>query len=69
MTITLRRITIPPWSTIGYGLGVDEDGHLVRFAGDWHPLHGLGEALAITREPILVEVEAWQIVGVEETKG
>ena len=67
MTITLNRVTIPAWSTIGYGLGVDEDGRRVRFAGDHRPLRHLGEALAVAEEPILVEVDDWQVLSIEET--
>ena len=66
MTITLERIAVPADSTIGYGLGVDEDGRRVRFAGDWRPLRDLGEALADADEPILVEVEPWQVLAIEE---
>ena len=69
MTITLNRVTIPAWSTIGYGLGVDEHGRRVRFAGDHRPLRQLGEALAGADEPILVEVESWQVVAIEEADG
>ena len=67
MTLTLERITIPADSTIGYGLGVDEDGRRVRFAGDHRPLRHLGEALAVAEEPILVEVDDWQVLSIEET--
>ena len=66
MTITLERITIPAWSTIGYGYGVDEDGRRVRFVGDHSPLRQLGEALAGADEPILVEVEPWQVLAIED---
>ena len=66
MTLTLERITIPADSTIGYGLGVDEDGRRVRFAGDHRPLRHLGEALAGADEPILVEVEPSEVLSIDE---
>ena len=69
MTLTLNQVSIPAGSTIGFGLGVDEDGRRVRFAGDHHPLRQLGQALADADEPILVEVESWQVVAVEEAGG
>lgn len=34
MTLSPERVTIPAGSTIGYGVGLDEDGWRVRFAGD-----------------------------------
>lgn len=66
MTLTLEQITIPAGST-GYGVGVDEVGRRVRFVGDHRPLRHLGEALTIARDPILVRVEPWQLICVEET--
>ena len=44
--IAVEQIAIPAWSTIGYGLGVDEDGRRVRFAGDHRLLRQLCEACA-----------------------
>ena len=62
MTIALEQVSIPAWSTIGYGVGRDEHRNVVRFAGDHRPLRQLGEALATADEPLLVEVEPWQII-------
>jgi len=67
MTLTLNQVSILAGSTIGFGLGVDEDGRRVRFAGDHRPLRHLGEALAVAEEPILVEVDDWQVLSIEET--
>ena len=67
LTITLERITVPAGSTIRYGLGVDQEGGRVRFAGDWRPLRDLGEALTVATEPIDVEVADWQVLSIEET--
>ena len=66
LTISVERVTIPPWSTIGFGLGVDEESRRVRFASDWRPLRDLGEALVDTGEPIEVEVADWQVLSIEE---
>ena len=67
MILTLERIRIPAWSTVGYGVGVDEDGRRVQFVGDHHPLRQLGETLAVATEPIEVEVTDWQVLSIEET--
>ena len=66
LTVSVERVTIPAGSTIGYGLGVDEQGNLVRFVGDHRPLRQLGEALAGADEPIEVEVADWQVLSIEE---
>ena len=66
MTGALERVTVPAWSTIGFGAGLDEDGRRVRFAGDWRPLRDLGEALAGADEPVEVEVGDWQVPSIEE---
>ena len=64
--IAVTRVSIPAMSTIGYGRGVDDQGNLVRFAGDHRPLRQLGEALAAATEPIEVEVADWQALSIEE---
>ena len=65
---SLNCVTIPAWSTIGYGQGIDDEGRHVRFAGDHRPLRHLGEALARAEEPIPVEVEPWQVLSIEEAR-
>jgi len=65
MTLTLNQVSIPAGSTIGYGQGIDDEGRHVRFAGDHRHLRQLGEALAGADEPILVEVEPWQVLSIE----
>jgi hypothetical protein len=64
MVVTVRRISIPAMSTIGYGWGTDEDGNEVRFAGDHRPMRDIGEAMQHTTsaEPVVVELEDWQIL-------
>ena len=66
MTLTLNQVSIPAGSTIGFGLGVDEDGRRVCFAGDHRPLRHLGEALTVATEPIEVEVADCQLLSIEE---
>ena len=51
--------------SIGYGVGLDEEGRRIRFAGDWRPIEALAEALD-AGEVVEAEVEGWQILGVEE---
>jgi hypothetical protein len=65
--IAVEKVTIPPWSTIGYARGVDEQGRHVHFVGDHRPLRQLAEARAGADEPILVEVEPWQVLSIDET--
>jgi hypothetical protein len=70
MILTVHRITIPPMSTIGYGMGRDEHGVLYQFCGDHRPMRYLGERLSLRVEdgdPIQVEVEDWQVVGAVQT--
>ena len=62
MIVTVDRVSIPAWSTIGYGYGYDTDGNEVSFVGDHRPLRHLGEALAEADEPIEVELEDWQVI-------
>lgn len=70
MRLTVRAIKIPAMSTIGYGLGVNEEGKVIEFVGDHRPMRHLGEslkALAEAGEPAPeVDVDDWQIVGVRE---
>ena len=66
--IAVEKVAIPPWSTIGYGQGIDEDGNTVRFAGDHRPLRHLGEALTVATEPIEVEVADWQLLSIERVR-
>ena len=68
MTVTLTHVSIPPWSTIGYGQGIDDEGRHVRFAGDHRPLRHLGEALTVATEPIEVEVADWQLLSIERVR-
>lgn len=51
-------------TTIGYGYGIDDEGHDVKFAGDHRPMRHLGEAIADADEPVYVDLEGWQILDV-----
>ena len=62
MTVTVFRIRIPAMSTLGYGYGTAPDGQAVTFVGDHRPMRCLGQALGQATEPVVAEVEDWQIV-------
>lgn len=49
----------------GYGIGLDDDGHLVEFLGDWRALANLYEALT-GPEPAYVELEDRQVLAVDD---
>jgi hypothetical protein len=49
MIITVHRVSIPAWSTIGYGFGRGEDGQAYEFVGDHRPMRDIGEAIAAAR--------------------
>jgi hypothetical protein len=67
MTVTVYSINIPDMSTIGYGSGVNDEGKRVRFVGDHRPMRHIGEAMQNTtsKDPIVVDLEDWQIQSVE----
>jgi hypothetical protein len=64
MTVTVLRISVPAMSSIGFGSGVNENGDHVEFAGDHRAMRNIGEAMQYTtsNEPIVVELEDWQIL-------
>ncbi len=65
MFLTVYRVTIPAMSTIGYGVGKDENGKPYQFVGDHRPMRHLGEAVAQAAyegQLPIVEVEAWQLI-------
>jgi hypothetical protein len=65
--VSVERINIPAWSTVGYGYGTDEDGNEVRWIGDHRPMRHIGEAMQHTTsdDPIVVELEDWEVLSVE----
>lgn len=62
MNLKVVRVSIPRWSTIGYGWGYGEDGRLYVFVGDHRPMRALGEALG-DGGSIDVNVEPGQVLG------
>jgi hypothetical protein len=49
----------------GYGIGLDDAGHLIEFLGDWRELAALEPALGDV-EPVYVELADWQVVAVDD---
>lgn len=49
----------------GYGIGLDDDGHLVEFLGDWRELDALQDAL-VGPEAVYLEVEVWAIIAIDD---
>ena len=49
----------------GYGIGLDDDGHLIEFLGDWRELEALENAL-VGPEPVYLEVEDWAIIAIDD---
>lgn len=60
LTIVCDRVELQA-GTVAVGVGHDEEGHVVRFAGDSHVLHELAETLNDERS-VPVEIEPWQLV-------
>ena len=49
----------------GYGIGLDDNGHLIEFLGDWRALDALRDAL-VGPEPVYLEVEDWAIIAIDD---
>jgi hypothetical protein len=65
--VLIGGTTADPYPTIGIGFGTTDDGTVqVAFAGDVRLMVALGDAVAASAEPIEVEVEDWQVLGVRE---
>jgi hypothetical protein len=63
MRVRVVRVSVPAMSTIGCAQGIDfETGEEVRFCGDHRPLRDLGEALRSASEPLVAEIEHWQVL-------
>jgi hypothetical protein len=56
MRVKLGSVAFLKAAGSGYGMGLDEDGHLIEFLGDWRALLALEDALD-GPEPIYLEVE------------
>ena len=48
-----------------YGIGLDDDGHLVEFMADWVDLDALDYTLG-GREPVYLEVPDWAVIAIDE---
>jgi hypothetical protein len=46
-------------------MGLDDDGHLIEFLGDWRDLSEL-QATLVSGEAVHVELEDWQILAVDD---
>lgn len=54
---------VVPQGTIALGIGTDDDGRYVMFAGDHRPMHDIAMALAYSGEPYVeVDVPSWAIL-------
>lgn len=66
MKLTVVNVHVPPMSTLGYGIGTDETGKRIHFAGDHRPMRDLAEAANYAwkhnQELLTIEIEAWQIL-------
>ena len=70
MNVHVTRVSIPAWSSVGYGEGWIElpDGttRMVTFVGDHRPMRNLGDALHDATEPLIADVPDWALqVGME----
>jgi len=64
MNVNVTRISIPAWSTIGYGVGTTDEGEEIAFIGDQRPMRHIGEALA-AGETVSVDINEDQLVRIE----
>jgi hypothetical protein len=65
MRIKLGSVAFLTTAGIGYGIGLDDNGHLVEFLGDWRALAELEESLH-SADPVLVDVVDWQVLAVDD---
>ena len=49
----------------GYGVGLDDDGHLIEFLGDWRALEALAPAVS-GPEAVYVDVEDWAVIAIDD---
>jgi len=49
----------------GYGIGLDNDGHLTEFLGDWRALAALRDTLD-GPESCYLEVEDWAVIAIDD---
>jgi len=63
--VTVERVNVPAWSTIGYGYGRDSAGRAVTFAGDHRAMRHIGESLG-TVDEVIVHLDYTQILDIED---
>jgi hypothetical protein len=58
MRVRVGSVAFLKAGAVGYGVGLDDDGHRVEWLGDWRPMADL--------EPgAWVEITAWQVLAVD----
>jgi hypothetical protein len=62
MRLIVQRIHHNPGETITIGVGTDDEGHEVRFAGDWRPMREIADAIERGEEPE-AEIPDWAVLG------
>ena len=65
MRVKLGSIAFLRAAGSGYGIGLDDQGHLIEFLGEWRALKALQPALT-GPDPVYVDVEDWAVIGVDD---
>jgi len=65
MRVKLGSVAFLRAAGSGYGIGLDDDGHLIEFLGDWRALEALRPALA-RPEPVYLDVDDWAVIGIDD---
>ena len=54
--------SVIPQGTVSLGVGTDDDGRKVIFAGDWRPMQHIYEAIARGDDWVEVDVPPWAVL-------
>jgi hypothetical protein len=65
MRVKLGSVAFLKAAGSGYGISLDDNGHLIEFLGDWRALEALEDAL-VGPEPVHLEVEDWAIIAIDD---
>lgn len=65
MRIKLGSVAFLAAAGSGYGIGLDDDGHLIEFLSDWRALTELQDQLG-GPDPVYLEIENWQMLAIDE---
>lgn len=65
MRVKLGSVAYLKAAGSGYGIGLDDDGHLIEFLGDWRALAELRDAL-VGPEAVYVEADDWAIIAIDD---